>query len=80
MNTYYLNPGYKPVIVWLLTSIYEIMSILLSKSKKNIMFFGFISNKWWRCVLRGFLLSLGMWAFYLGLNLGSKTYSPANLS
>jgi hypothetical protein len=70
----YITPGYKPVVVWLLTSIYEILSILLEKNRKNVLFFGFTSNKWWRSILRGFVLSLGMWAFYLGLGLGVLTF------
>ena len=76
----YITPGYKPVVVWLLSSVYEIMSILLSKTKKNVMFFGFISNKWWRSVLRGFVLSLGMWVFYLGLGLGVQTFFYTGLN
>jgi hypothetical protein len=34
------------------------------------MLYGFTSNKWWRSVLRGFILSLGMWLFYIGLGVG----------
>lgn len=70
----YMTPGYKPIVIWLLSSIYEILSVLLEKGKKNVLLFGFTSNKWWRSVLRGFVLSLGMWAFYLGLALGARTF------
>lgn len=66
----YITPGYKPIVVWLLTSVYEILSILLEKNRKHVLLFGFTSNKWWKSILRGFVLSLGMWAFYLGLGLG----------
>jgi hypothetical protein len=66
----YTSPWYKPLIVWILTSIYEIMSLVLEKNSKHKLLFGFTSNKWWRSVLRGFILSLGMWLFYIGLGVG----------
>lgn len=67
----YLNPPYKVIIVWILSSIYEIMSLLLERKSKHKILFGFTSNRWWRSVLRGFTLSLGMWFFYLGLGVGT---------
>ena len=71
----YTKGGYKPVVVWLLSSVYEIMSLILEKGSKNKLFFGYTSNKWWRCILRGFMLSLGMWMFYIGLGVGLLTSS-----
>jgi hypothetical protein len=66
----YITPWYKVIVVWLLSSVYEIMSLLLEKKSKHKILYGFTSNKWWRSVLRGFTLSLGMWFFYLGLGVG----------
>ena len=70
----YVTPAYKPIVVWLLSSVYEIMSMVLEKNCRNKILFGFTSNKWWRSILRGFLLSLGMWSFYLGLGVGALVY------
>lgn len=66
----YVSPWYKPLVVWLLSSVYEIMSLVLEKQAKHKILFGHTSNKWWRSILRGFLLSLGMWVFYIGLGVG----------
>jgi hypothetical protein len=67
----YVSPWYKVIVVWLLSSVYEVMSLLLEKKAKHKILFGFTSNRWWRSVLRGFTLSLGMWFFYLGLGVGA---------
>ena len=72
----YINPWYKPVVVWLLSSVYEIMSLVLEKQAKHKILFGHTSNKWWRSVLRGFVLSLGMWVFYVGLGVGAIIAQP----
>jgi len=47
------------------------MSLILLTNSKDRMFFGYTSSKWWKSVLRGVLLSLGMWLFYLGLGIGA---------
>lgn len=70
-----MAPGGKPVVVWLLTSVYETMSVLLCKHRKDLLLFGFTSSKWWRSMLRGLVLALGMWAFYLGLSLSASTFT-----
>lgn len=68
----YVSPWYKPLVVWLLSSVYEVMSLVLEKRAKHKILFGHTSNRWWRSVLRGFLLALGMWVFYIGLGVGAS--------
>lgn len=70
----YVEPWYKPIIVWVLTSVYEIMSLVLQKNSKDRLLFGYTSNRWWRSILRGFMLALGMWIFYLGLGVGALLF------
>jgi hypothetical protein len=50
------------------------MSMVLQKNYKNKILYGFTSNKWWRSILRGFMLSLGLWIFYLGLGIGQYVF------
>ncbi len=65
----YLSNGqwYKPLIIWGLISVYEIMCIVLERKRENIMLIGYTTNKWWAVLSRGVTLALGLWMFYMGL-------------
>lgn len=65
------NEWYKPIIIWILVSVYEIMCIVLERKKQNIMLIGYHNNKWYMIVYRGFNLVLGLWMFYIGLGIAA---------
>ena len=67
------NQWYKPLIVWALIYVYEIMSIILQSKRQNILLIGYTNNRWYMAITRGFMLVLGMWMFYIGL--GVSAYS-----
>lgn len=67
------NQWYKPLIVWVLISVYEIMCIVLVRKRQNVMLIGYLNNRWYMAVFRGVILALGLWMFYIGL--GVAAYS-----
>ena len=69
------NQWYKPLIVWCLVSVYEIMCLVLEKRKENVMLIGYTKNKWYHVGSRGVMLVLGLWMFYIGLGVGQYASS-----
>jgi hypothetical protein len=35
-----------------------------------VLLYGYTSNKWYKSILRGVVLVIGLWMFYMGLGVG----------
>ena len=65
------NQWYKPLIIWGLVNVYEIMCLMLEKKNQNVMLIGYTKNRWYTVICRGIMLVLGLWFFYIGLGVGT---------
>ena len=72
-----LSEWYKPLSTWALVSVYEILSILLERRRRDKLLVGYVVNSIPVMFLRGFMLVLGFWMFYLGLGIGNYIVNDA---
>ena len=49
------------------------MCMILKRNKKNVLLYGYTCNKWYDIIIRGVMLVIGMWLFYMGLAVGQLT-------
>ena len=69
-----INDGlfwYLPLVTWILVEVYEIMSLVLLRKKRNKLLFGFTDNGKLQTLFRTLMLVIGLWMFYLGLGIGN---------
>ena len=65
-----------PLVTWLLAEVYEIMSLVLLRKKRNKLLFGFTDNGKLHTLFRTFMLVIGLYMFYLGLGIGNELFFP----
>ncbi len=51
------------------------MCLILKRSKKNTILYGYTNNAWYMMIIRGLTLALGLWIFYMGLGVGRLVFS-----
>jgi hypothetical protein len=47
------------------------MCLVLEGKRKDKLLIGFTNNGIFQTILRGFMLAVGLWMFYLGLGIGN---------
>ena len=75
----YVLEWYKPLLVWILGGVYEIMCIVLERKRKDKLIVGFKETGVLAAVVRSVMLILGFWFFYLGLGIGNYVVSLATV-
>lgn len=52
--------------------------MILKRNKKNVLLYGYTSNRWYDMIIRGAMLVIGMWLFYMGLAVGKMASQSIN--
>ena len=60
-----------PLIIFIFSSIYEVMSLLLMRKKEHTIIIGYKQNGWKDSVERVFMGVVGLWLFYIGFGIGA---------
>lgn len=60
-----------PVVIWALGLVYEVMCLVLERRRRDKLLIGFTDNGVWQTIVRGLVLAIGLWMFYLGLGIGN---------
>lgn len=71
LNTYIQTEVYIPLVIWGLGLVYQFMCLILERRRKDKLLIGFKNNSIFQTIVRGFMLTIGLWMFYLGLGVGN---------
>ena len=67
------------MVIWGLGIVYEFMCLVLERKRRDKLLIGFTNNGILHTIQRGFMLSVGLWMFYLGLGVGNYSIIGRNI-